>query len=96
MSRRNSGRPAAALRVGYRSAAEKGDWQLCKLIAERMRGLDGDGAEVTYALAYAMERLGELDEARKAYALVLRINSRHERARIRLRALAINPPPPSQ
>jgi Flp pilus assembly protein TadD len=89
MSRRTSGRAAASLRVGYRSAAEKGDWQLCKLIAERMRGLDSDGAEVTYALAYAMERLGELDDARKAYALVLRIDSRHEKARARLRALAV-------
>ena len=33
-----------------------------------MCGLDGDGAEVQYALAYALERLGEqTDEARRAY-----------------------------
>ena len=37
MSRRTSGRAAASLRVGYRSAAHQGDWPLCKLIAERMR-----------------------------------------------------------
>jgi Flp pilus assembly protein TadD len=89
MSRRTSGRAAASLRVGYRSAAQKGDWHLCKLIAERMRGLDSDGAEVTYALAYAMERLGELDDARKAYEMVVRIDSGHAKARARLGALAV-------
>ena len=41
MSRRNSGR-VRTLKDAYRTAAHKGDWQLCKLIAEQMRGLDGD------------------------------------------------------
>lgn len=56
-----------------------------------MWSLGGDGAEVQYALAYALERLGEIDEARKAYRVVLRIDSRHEKARTRLHALAVAP-----
>jgi Flp pilus assembly protein TadD len=95
MSRRTSGR-VATLKDGYRTAARKEDWHLCQLIAEQMRGLDGDGAEVQYALAYALERLGELDEARKAYEVVLIIDSRHEKARARLRVLAVNRPSPSR
>ncbi len=54
----------------------------------KMRGLDGDGAEVQYAFAYALEQLGERDEARKAYEIVLMIDSGHEKARARLRVLA--------
>ena len=95
MSRRSSGR-VRTLKDHYRKAAREGDWQLCKLIAEQMRGLDGDGAEVQYALAYALERLGERDEARKAFGIVLIIDSRHEKARARLRVLAVRPPPPSR
>jgi Flp pilus assembly protein TadD len=89
MSRRTSGRAVRTLKDGYRKAAREGDWELCKLIAEQMRGLDGDEAEVQYALAYALERLGERDAARKAYEVVLIIDSRHEKARARLRVLAI-------
>jgi Flp pilus assembly protein TadD len=96
MSRRTSGGAVRTLKDHYRTAARKGDWPLCKLIAEQMHGLDGDGAEVQYALAYALERLGELDEARKAYEVVLIIDSRHEKARARLRVLAVRPPPPSR
>ncbi len=95
MSRRSSGR-VRPLKDGYRKAAREGDWHLCKLIAEQMRGLDGDGAEVQYALAYALEQLGERDEARKAYEIVLIIDSRHEKARARLRELAINGSSPSR
>ena len=96
MSRRDSGRAAHTLRLNYRTAARAGDWDLCKLIAERMRGLDSDGAEVTYALAYALERLGELDEARKAYEVALLIDSRHAKASARLRVLVVEPPPSSR
>jgi tetratricopeptide (TPR) repeat protein len=88
MSRRTSGRAVRTLKDHYRAAAREGDWHLCKQIAEQMRGLDGDGAEVQYALASALERLGERDEARKAYEVVLIIDSRHEKARTRLGALA--------
>ena len=88
MSRRTSGRAAHTLRDSYRTAARANNWQLCKEIAEQMRGLDGDGAEIQYALAYALERLGRVDEARKAYGVVLLIDRRHEKARARLRALA--------
>jgi Flp pilus assembly protein TadD len=95
MSRRSSGR-VRTLKDGYRNAARKEDWHLCKLIAEQMRGLDGDGAEVQYAFAYALERLGERDEARRAYEIVLIIDARHEKARARLRVLAVRPPPPSR
>jgi Flp pilus assembly protein TadD len=93
MSRRTSGRAVRTLKDHYRTAAHAGDWELCKLIAEQMRGLDGDGAEVQYALAYALEQLGERDEARKAYEVVLIIDSRHAKARTRLQALAVNSPP---
>jgi Flp pilus assembly protein TadD len=96
MSRRTSGRAVRTLKEHYRKAAREGDWELCKLIAEQMRGLDGDGAEVQYAFAYALEQLGERDEARKAYEIVLIIDSRHEKARARLRELAVRPPPPSR
>jgi Flp pilus assembly protein TadD len=95
MSRRTSGR-AVTLRQSYREAARDGDWQLCKQIAEHMRGLDGDGAEVMYALGYTLERLGALDEARRNYDVVLIIDKQHAKARARLRALAINRPPPSR
>jgi hypothetical protein len=43
MSRRSSDGAVRTLRDHYRTAARKGDWPLCKLIAEQMRGLDGDG-----------------------------------------------------
>ena len=88
MSRRNSGRAAAAFRNHYKTASRLGDWVLCKQIAEQMRGLD-DSAETQYALGYALEHLGDLDEARKVYQMVLIIDSRLEKARARLRSLAI-------
>jgi hypothetical protein len=50
MSRRSSVGAVRTLKERYRTAAREGDWRLCKLIAEQMRGLDGDGAEVQYAL----------------------------------------------
>jgi Flp pilus assembly protein TadD len=96
MSRRSSDGAVRTLKDHYRAAARKGDWPLCKLIAEQMRGLDGDGAEVQYALAYALEQLGERDEARKAYEIVLIIDNRHEKARARLRVLAVRRSPPSR
>lgn len=86
MPRRVSG-SARTLRDHYRIAARAGNWALCKQIAERMWDLGGNGADVPYALAYALERLGELDKARDAYQVVLRLDSRHEKARVRLRAL---------
>jgi Flp pilus assembly protein TadD len=91
MSRRTSGR-VVTLRQSYREAARDCDWQLCKQIAEHMRGLDGDGAEVLYALGYALEHLGALDEARRNYEVVLIIDRQHEKARARLRLLAIDRP----
>jgi Flp pilus assembly protein TadD len=86
MPRRTSGQ-ASTLRDHYRAAARKGDWALYKTLAERLWDLGGDGAEVQYALAYALERLGQVEEARRLYRVVLRLDSRHERARARLRAL---------
>ena len=80
----------------YRTAAGEKDWALCKQLAEAMWRLGGDGAEVQYALAYALERLGELDEARTAYRVVLTLDSRHLKARGRLHALAVSAPPPSR
>jgi Flp pilus assembly protein TadD len=95
MSRRTSGL-AVTLRQSYREAARDGDWQLCKQIAEDMRGLDGDGAEVMYALGYALERLGALDDARRNYEVVLIIDKRHQQAHPRLPVLAANGPPRSR
>ncbi len=95
MPRRTSGR-ARTLREHYRVAARKGDWAFCKRLAEHLWGLSGDSAEVQYALAYALERLGDIDEARTAYQEVLEIDSRHRKARTRLRALGVSPPRPSR
>ena len=88
MSRRTSGRAAVAYERRYLAAAQAGDWPLCKTLAEQMQGLGGDSAEVMYALAYALEHLGDLVEARKCYDTVLRIKKQHVKARARLRALA--------
>lgn len=91
MPRRTS-RHLHTLRDRYRTAAREGDWPLCKKIADAMWSLGGDGAEVQYALAYALERLGELDDARRAYRVVLTLDARHQRARARLHALAVSSP----
>jgi Flp pilus assembly protein TadD len=88
MWRRTSVRAVVTPKDHDRAAARAGNWDLFKLIAEQMRGLDGDGAEVQYALTYALEQLGDRDEARKAYPIVLIVDSRHEKARARLRLLA--------
>ena len=45
MSRRNSGRAAAAFRNHYKTSARLGDWVLCKQIAEQVRGLDDVGTD---------------------------------------------------
>jgi Flp pilus assembly protein TadD len=90
MPRRTS-RFAHTLKDRYRTAAHEGDWALCKQIADAMWRLGGDGAEVQYALAYALERLGEIEEARKAYRVVITLDSRHPKARARLHALAVAP-----
>lgn len=95
MPRRTSGR-LRTLRDWYRTAAREGDWPLCKKIADAMWSLGSGGAEVQYALAYALERLGEIDEARKAYRVVLTLDGRHQRARARLHALAVSAPPASR
>ena len=87
--------PLVTLRLAYRSAAKRGEWLLCKSIAEQTRGLDTNGAEVQYAYGYALEHLGQHDAARRTYEVVLMLDHRHEKARARLRVLAINRPKPS-
>lgn len=90
MPRRTS-RHLHTLRDRYRIAAHEGDWVLCKRIADAMWSLGSGGAEVHYALAYALERLGEIDEARKAYRVVLTLDRRHTKARSRLHGMAVVP-----
>ncbi len=92
MSPRDHHRITATLRAQYREAAAASDSPRCRELAEKMAGLERDNgaaAEAVYALGFALEMLGERDQARRQYETALIIDRTHLKARRRLALIPI-------
>ena len=78
------------LKLRFREASKSGEWSTCIEIASALYGLcptEDDAVPALYALGYAHEKLGNVDDATAAYREVLSLQRGHLKARARLSAL---------